>query len=165
MRGLLRPGFHSGTVPKLYRKLRKADHRGNRAAATRRHHDLQHAAEGVRRFLERELIPLLGCDPAWSGLAVREVRFGCQRTVVEFDGAIRFAVAFENRDGRISASVEASLESLAIPQREALVAALSGAFDMGAAEFLDDRERTPAGEALSRTNTWSEWVARWGEKR
>ena len=167
MRGLLRPGFHSGTVPKVFRKLRKADHRGNRTATTRLHHDLQHAGEGVQRFLERELIPLLERNPFWGGLpiAVEGVRFGCQRTVVEFEGAARFAVAFENRDGRISARVEASLDGLAIPQREALVAALSGIFDMGAAEFVDHRERNPAGEALSRTNTWSEWVARWGEKR
>ena len=34
---LLRPGFHSGTVPKLYAKLRRAQRKGQHAAAHKRH--------------------------------------------------------------------------------------------------------------------------------
>ena len=59
---LLRPGFHSGALPKAYAKLRKAERRydsGKRAAIARAHEKLHHVEREFRHFVERELIELL----------------------------------------------------------------------------------------------------------
>lgn len=74
MRGMLRPGFHSGTVPKLFRKLRAACRRHDHDREARLHHDLAHAAEGVRRFAERELAAVLAGSPDWGAGRWKSVR-------------------------------------------------------------------------------------------
>ncbi|MBA4064773.1 MAG: hypothetical protein C0501_13875 [Isosphaera sp.] len=172
MRGLLRPGFHSGTVPRLFRKLRRA----GPAKAGRLHHDLAHAAEGVHRFVDRELVDLLDRTPGWGGVrvAVGAVRFGCQRAVVELTapalGGDAFALSFENVGGRIAAAVEQAgwADKLTGPQAEVFVAALRGLLDMAAAERVDGRERSadaaggPGFADLARTVGSDEWAGRWG---
>ena len=64
---LLRPGFHSGTVPKLFDRLRRADRRARRSgagvAAHRPRESLHHVEASVRHFIERELLELLRAVP------------------------------------------------------------------------------------------------------
>ncbi|MFT7579880.1 MAG: hypothetical protein ACI9MR_001547 [Myxococcota bacterium] len=56
---LLRPGFHSGTVPKAFRKLRNAQ-RHRQPAEVRKHLEaLHHVEESVETFVDRELRRLL----------------------------------------------------------------------------------------------------------
>src|SRR5439155_11246305 len=67
---LLRPGLHSGTLPKLHAKLRKAERRAPRharaAEAVRTHKAaLHHLATNVRHFIEREFLALLNASPFW----------------------------------------------------------------------------------------------------
>ncbi|HEY1189271.1 MAG TPA: hypothetical protein VGE74_16585, partial [Gemmata sp.] len=176
MRRLLRPGFHSGTVPKLHRRARHAVEHGDRAKATHLHHELDHAAEGVHRFVERELLPLLAGRPEWAGAAVHvgAVRFGCQRAEIELTapalGRDPLVLAFENIGGTIEASVARTgwTDKLTEGQRESLVAALRGLLDMGAAARYEalprDRSGTPAPgfAALAHPVSWAEWTARWG---
>ena len=175
MRGLLRPGFHSGTVPKLHRKARRALAAGDRARAARLRHDIDHAAEGVYRFAARELVPLLAGSRAWGGAAVEvaAVRFGVQRAEVEFAapalGRDPFVLAFENVGGLIEATVARVgwADKLTDAQRAELVFALRGLLDMGAAARFDLSARTPDAPdapgfgALARPVTWAEWVQRW----
>src|SRR5262249_1709026 len=59
----LRPGFHAGTVPKLYRKWRQAERRGRAAAARHCRAGLRHVEEELHCFLERELVRLLRDPP------------------------------------------------------------------------------------------------------
>jgi hypothetical protein len=172
MRGLLRPGFHSGTVPKLFRKLRHA----TPEKASRLHHEIEHAAEAVHRFVQRELLPLLARRPEWGGIETRvgAVRFGCQRVAIDLAapalGRDTFTVAFENVGGRIEAAVVLMgwADKLTEAQRASFVGALRGLFDMAAAERLDGRERSdePAGGDgfgdLVHRVSWAEWVGRWG---
>ncbi len=67
---LLRWGFHSGTIPKLFAKLRRAQRRaiatGNKTAAHKCHHALEHVELAMRRFVQRELIGLLAQVPGWK---------------------------------------------------------------------------------------------------
>src|SRR5207244_6199343 len=49
---LLRPGFHSGTVPKIYRKLRKAERRQDKRGVRKQMAALHHVGEGVAHFVE-----------------------------------------------------------------------------------------------------------------
>lgn len=180
MRGLLRPGFHSGTVPKLFRKLRGA--KPERVARYR--HDLEHAAEAVRRFVGRELLPLLERNSDWGGAKVEigHVRFGCQRVVIELEchelGTDPLVLAFENRDGHVEASVPrrgwfAALEG---PRRDVFVAAVRGLFDMAAAELFEGAERSPPPRPtpldpsgplaeLRGAYEWPKWVDRWETAR
>jgi hypothetical protein len=175
MRGLLRPGFHSGTVPKLHRKSRKALAAGDRARVAVLHHDLEHAAEGVHRFAERELVPLLAGSRDWGAVAVEvsAMRFGVQRAEVEFAapalGRDPFVLAFENVGGTIEAYIAAPgwADKLTDAQREVFAFALRGLLDMAAAARYDvyardpDAPAEPGFGALTRRVAWAEWVARW----
>jgi hypothetical protein len=175
VRGLLRPGFHSGTVPKLYRKTREALARGNQAKVALRRHDLEHAAEGVHRFAERELVPLLAGSRDWGGLevGVTAVRFGVQRLEIELAaqalGRDPFVLALENVGGVIEGSVARVgwADKLTTAQRAVFVFALRGLLDMAAATRYDGRDRTPDAPeepgfgALVRPVNWAEWVERW----
>lgn len=172
VRGLLRPGFHSGTVPKLFGTLRAAAGRGDRWKAARAHHDLDHVREAVERFVDRELVALVRTRPGWagSGLRVGAVDFGCQRVVVEVGakslGAEPFVLSFENREGRVSARVESAgwLDGLDEGRRTDVLAAVRGLFDMAAAERLGEADREPgAVDPLARPFGWAEWVGRWAE--
>ena len=170
VRGLLRPGFHSGTVPKLFGKLRAAVRRGDRWRRARAHHDLDHVREAVERFADRELVALLRTRPGWAdvGLGVGAARFGCQRVVIEiaapaFDPR-PLVLAWENRDGRIAAGVDDPgwVDRLDPGRREDVLAAVRGLFDMAAAERLGEEPREPgAADPLGRPFGWAEWLARW----
>jgi len=70
MVGLLRPGFHSGTIPRTYSRLRRAYRRadlsGNWKGVNRYQANLQHIQEDIRKFFEREFLALL----RYAGIAV-----------------------------------------------------------------------------------------------
>ena len=75
---MLKPGFHSGTLPKLFHQLRKIEtkqvsyHRFRKRRALGE--ALEHHARDIRRFFERDLIRLLSYCPAWDGRPVECVR-------------------------------------------------------------------------------------------
>jgi hypothetical protein len=75
MRRLLRLGFHSGTVPRLFARLRKAERSasatGNRRGIHRTRLALEHVEEELRRFFDRELLALLRASRTWGGRPVR----------------------------------------------------------------------------------------------
>jgi hypothetical protein len=69
VRGLLQPGFHSGTVPKLYAHLRRAE---RQAYQTRDWHNARYYAEqleeverAIRRFVAREMVALIKHSASW----------------------------------------------------------------------------------------------------
>jgi hypothetical protein len=68
---LLRRGFHSGTLPKRFAKLRRAERKARRTGnwnAVRKHLQvLQHLATALQRYVEREFIELLRETGAWPG--------------------------------------------------------------------------------------------------
>ena len=72
---LLRPGVHSGTLPKTFARLRRARRRVSIGldrprpdkAAQKQRQSLQHTEEAVRRFVERDLLGLLAGDLAQGG--------------------------------------------------------------------------------------------------
>ncbi len=61
---LLRPGFHSGTLPRIFARLRRAERAGDRKGTGRRLADLHHVQEAVR--------PLRGAAvwwPSWRAVS------------------------------------------------------------------------------------------------
>jgi hypothetical protein len=86
----MRPGLHSGTLPKLYRKIRRAHRKARRAGQpaalyTRKHFDqLAHVRHSLANFFERELLYLLRQNPAWRrALAIGEIQLGSNSIRVE----------------------------------------------------------------------------------
>lgn len=74
LRRLLRPGFHSGTIPKLYSRLRRAE-RYPLAVERRRRRilyrsRLHHVEESLHHFIDREFCRLLGETHAFLGVSV-----------------------------------------------------------------------------------------------
>src|SRR5262249_22899504 len=72
MSALMRPGIHSGTLPKLFAKLRRAAAKGesdpDRAAKSEASalETLHEVSTAVRRFVDRELGATLARSPAWN---------------------------------------------------------------------------------------------------
>jgi hypothetical protein len=97
MRGLLRPGFHSGTVPKAYRKIRsefrEADATGRPPAIGKWEHDLHHVAHAIEALAERELIPLLKASKAWNGLTLRVEHVRVNVIAIELELAVEGEIA------------------------------------------------------------------------
>ncbi len=86
---LLRPGFHSGTLPKAYARLRRLERQtaSFRRFSQRRawHGVLHHAERDLHRFVERELVQLLRRCPAWadSGLHCSRIQVACNTIRLE----------------------------------------------------------------------------------
>ena len=86
----MRPGIHSGTLPKLFRRIRRAYRKARRARRpteplARKHFDqLEHVRHSLVHFFERELLFLLDRSPAWShALSIGKVQLGSNRMAIE----------------------------------------------------------------------------------
>ena len=75
VRQLLQPGFHSGTVPKLYARLREAEREAIRTGSWRSARTCRRALAEVeltiRRLIERELVKLLQESTRWKSESLR----------------------------------------------------------------------------------------------
>ena len=172
MRRLLRPGFHSGTVPKYFRKLRHANER----KTSRIHHEFEHLSQAIQQFADRELIDLLAHSRDWGNIAIEieRIRFSCQRLVMIFRapglGRDDFSISFENIDNRVDAVIEMTgwVDKLTVQQQVLFIEALRGLLDMSAVETISGCPRVeepttlgPGFDDLNRTLTWTEWVECW----
>jgi hypothetical protein len=94
VRGLLHWGFHSGTVPRLYAKLRAAEREATRTDVWRDARTyraaLRAVAEAVGRFVTRDFVEVLNDrESGWSGppLTVGKVLLGTNRIRLELEAA------------------------------------------------------------------------------
>jgi hypothetical protein len=157
---LLRWGFHSGTLPKLYAALRRALRRGRRAAFRRRQEELHHLDGAVRAFVERELLNLLQLSRGWKGraVAVSRIRLGCNSIRIELaataDAPPGLTLDFEECAGRLAARWHGEwLSTLPSEQRDALLLGLAGMLRLAK---IDTHENTPVTPLL-----WTSWVEAW----
>jgi hypothetical protein len=135
---LLHPGFHSGTVPKLFQRLRRAERRGRLQTVRKLKDALHHVAESVERFVEHELVAFLQRAKRWSNLPVElgHVRLGTNRVLVELrcsalgENPLVFSVDYQ--DGWLLAGVlePGWLPSLNEEQRQTLAAGLAGLYKL-----------------------------------
>lgn len=111
VRGLLRPGFHSGVVPKTFAKLRKAVRAGNAGWATKRRHALEHIAEAMHRLADRDVAACLAASRRWGGRPVRAAAptITPHRLLLPFDlgGPEPTVIALEERGGWVIGGVAA----------------------------------------------------------
>jgi hypothetical protein len=147
---LLRPGFHSGTIPKAYAKMRRAQRRAQRTGrwrSFRKQRDvLRQAEESIRHFVEREFIALLEGSRAWSGrgLAIGAINLGSNRIRVELGcpglGPNAW-LTLEERAGWLVAGVARAgwlthLVKRGDPPARAFATALNGLYQMSGVDLL-----------------------------
>ncbi len=188
LRRFLRPGFHSGTIPKLFAKLRKIERRpssdsqaGGIVALTQR---LHHVEEGLDRFIHRDFLAYLYQSPTLGPLKIRtdEIVVATNRIRVGFGSQrddSQFALMFEERSGRLIASVvdPGWILDLSDPQRRALLTALVGLYKMAGVEWVrppgrgdDDLPKRGPNGGLADGQlfpmepvqiSWNRWVDAW----
>jgi hypothetical protein len=145
MRALLRPGFHSGAVPKTYAKLRQAESAGKIARAVKLHHALQHIAEAVHHLVQRELAAYLRDSQRWGKLplVVEPIRLATNRLRVPLtlDGRGLVVISIEERGGWLIGSIEEAgwLGELSDKQRAAFQDALAGFYKLSGVEVLREQ--------------------------
>ena len=169
VRAYLRPGFHSGTIPKLFAKWRKserrAQRRGRSALARRPREALHHVEESLGRFLQRSILFLLQTSPSFHNptLSAGAVSLATNRISFEIrklDQPEPVRITFLEYRGVLSSRVESVgwLDTLDAPARRAFDNALAGFFKYGAVEHLDDGEPSDFQKVEI---PWERWVAAW----
>ncbi len=133
---LMRPGFHSGALPKGFARLRRAERRpdaGRRAAIARAAERIHHVESDFRHFIERELIELLET----AGVAARgELRVGGIHATAN---TIRWEVE----------STQLTGEPLCITYAEQSGFLVAGLNEAGWLDLLGNDRRVACGRALA----------------
>ena len=146
VRGLLRPGFHSGVIPKTFAKLRKAESAGKHKKAAKHHHHLEHAAIAIEHLVERELIAYLKASRRWGGLPIHldKIVLATNRlriflTIHHWQGAV--VISIEERGGWLIGSLEETgwLARLSDKQRAAFVDALTALYKLGGVHVVREQ--------------------------
>jgi hypothetical protein len=154
VKGLLRPGFHSGTVPRLYSRLRAAEARaaeeGDWRAVRANRQELHEAAAAVRKFLERELVALLNQCDSWRGrLKVVGVTLATNAIRIEIQHGAHpdspLHIAFSQRGGWLMGGLHGSawMSSLTTVEKIEFGNALSGLYKRASVDLV--REQVLAG--------------------
>jgi len=112
---LMKPGFHSGVLPKLFEKLRRAERNRNpsrrRRSRTRYSGKLLHVEEAIRHFIEREFIALLRLSQVCGELEVRVGRIEMGSNIVRVElncadlGTAPLWLAFQEQSRLLVASI------------------------------------------------------------
>jgi hypothetical protein len=144
---LLHPGFHSGTIPKMFKSLRRAERYGQQQAVRKVLASLHHIEQSVGRFIERELLALLRRSKGWAGLRIEEavIHLATNRVLVELGcpmlGKNPLILAFDHRSGWMLAGVlePGWLPLLSADQRQTLAAALAGLYKMAGVDLTREQ--------------------------
>jgi hypothetical protein len=159
-RGLLRPGFHSGTIPKLYRRLRAGWLDGTSRADQHADvcHDLHHIETALHRLCERELFPLWAAAGVTASLspAVARVELGCQ--------SISLAIRFSEADPRTVALLCRHRNGVIFGTVDLARAAHVGEEQRGVIDIGLDGLLIKLAAGVERHLTWDEWVAYWSKR-
>jgi hypothetical protein len=148
---LMKPGFHSGTLPKLYSKLRRAERKAhlprwkNTKAVYRER--LHHVEESVCHFIERDLVALLHESRGWGNLplVVGHVEAASNSLKVEItcptlagDG---LWLLFEEQSGWLVASIMKPgwLPNLTETQLAVLKLGLAGIYKIGGVDLVREQ--------------------------
>jgi hypothetical protein len=181
----MKPGLHSGTLPKLFARLRRK--RGT--AAHRQYEARHHVREAQRHFVERDLLGVLADSHRWGGTEMEagEVRLGTNRIRFELRCPTlpgdSVCVDFEEHGGWVVAGLALPpggaaaswLAALSAPQAAALHDALAGFYKMAGVGMVREQGDAPlpaawaegdfpAGPepAFSRIPVyWEDWVRAW----
>lgn len=154
---LMKPGFHSGTLPKQFRKLRRIDRRRRAAqhslARSRTLAKIHQVHMAVERFVMSELIQLLEELPSWRhGVRIGRVRLASNSARVELvapelrggDGdrdSGPMELLFEEQSGWLLACVSEVGWAAQLPEDDTavLLDALSGFYRLAGVDLIREQ--------------------------
>ena len=174
---LLRPGFHSGTLPKLFARVRKSARRARikglvaAGPGPRERAAAHHVQEDIRAFVERELVNLLNRHPLWthSPVAVGEIELAATRVRIELlceslgKPDAPAVLSFDHRDGYILAAGEQPgwMPSLDPAQVQLLRVALVGFYKLAAVDLVAEHVQSVLGPARIRLDVRRRQLVTW----
>jgi hypothetical protein len=170
VRRLLLPGFHSGTIPKLFAALRRS--RGaSRGSAQRRaalaEHHLHDLELEVGEFIEHECLGLVRRAAGFAGVVLRvaDVALAVDRigiaVAADALGPEPLEIEFVRRDGGIESRVRAAgwLAALDGPRQAAVRLAIAGLHRLAGADRATAAFVEPAADPQDRPQPGSDGLA------
>ena len=153
---LVKPGIHSGTLPKLYAKLRRAERKELVDVKSKCNARLQHMQIEIRQFAEREFIAFLEHSPAWrdNPVFVGRIDLMCNSIHIELccpsladESAV---IALQDQSGWLVACTAESgwLLNLPLPQRDDLLATLAGFYKISGVDLVREQLEACFSEGL-----------------
>lgn len=151
---LMKPGLHSGTLPKLYARLRRAERKAWQSDSERKIrkyvNDLHHVEDALRHFIARDFLPLLAAS-AEGRWRVGKIRMGSNALRIEVlrDGAeAPMVLAFDEQSGWLVAALPSPgwVEDLSREERERVRNALVGLYKRAGAEIVREQVVAALGE-------------------
>ena len=149
---LMKPGFHSGTLPKLFSKLRRVDRKRRSAsehsiARSRYLDQLHHVHTDIARFVDRELLELLRDTPQWkqNDLKVDRIRLASNNVRVELScpslSDEPLVLVFEEQSGWLIANATQTgwISEIDDDQRETLLTALVGFYRLAGVDLVREQ--------------------------
>jgi hypothetical protein len=151
MARLLKPGFHSGTLPKRYAKLRRAERRARAGGAwnsTRKHvQALHHIETTLRSYVEREFLELFNESQSWLAPLpmIEHMRLGTNSVRLAIacpdiaTGSLDIAFVVES--GWLVAGVNRTgwIDQLLPHQRQVLATALMGLYKSAGIDLVREQ--------------------------
>jgi len=147
MVGFLRPGFHSGTIPKLFTRLRRAAWRGDEKGIAKQHEGLHHVEEAIAKFVDRQLVSMLVEVEAFraSDVALSRIEIGSNRVQMTIAcpsvGSAPATIRFELQSGWIVGGLAEPgwITQLDAAQRRIFEIALAGFYKLSGVELLREQ--------------------------
>ncbi len=147
MGALLRPGFHSGTLPKLFARLRRATWKHDEHAVARAREGIHHVEEAVWKFTDRQLVSMLNQSFLFraADVAVQQVEATSSRLRIELAcpslGAGVATIMFEEQSGWLVASVPERgwFDVIPADERRVLEIALTGFYKLSGIEVVREQ--------------------------
>lgn len=150
MVGFLKPGFHSGTIPKLFTKLRRAAWRGDEKGIAKQHEGLHHVEEAIAKFVDRQLVSMLVEVDAFRAkdVALQRIDIGSNRVQMTIGcpsiGSVPCTIRFELQSGWIVGALSEPgwTTRLDAKQRRIFEIALAGFYKLSGVELLREQLET-----------------------
>lgn len=148
---LLCPGFHSGTIPRLFAKQRRAARRESQAAVENKLakflERLHHESIAVRHFIERELIALLDESRTFRDdtFLVSQVEFTTNRVLITIDHAAipdnPLTLEFAEQSSWLAAVIRNPgwMIDLEMEQADVVKAALTGLYKLAGVDLVREQ--------------------------
>jgi hypothetical protein len=148
---LLKPGFHSGTIPHLFAHLREAERAayrtGNWRSARTDRQALQEVARSIQLFVEREFIAILEQSGSWPNqpVTVGQILLSCNQIRIELRHASYpekvVELALEERSGWLLGSLQESgwLRQLSVEARQVMTSALAGLYKLAGVDLVREQ--------------------------
>jgi hypothetical protein len=177
VRHLLQPGIHSGTVPKLYARLRHAEREalktGNWRTARGYWRSLGEVEKSLRRLVDREFVTLLREGAAWHGqpLAVGRVTLAPRQIRIELTHGGHPAeplwLEWSLHGSLLLASVPQPgwLDRVPPEQRQAPAAALAGLYKLAGIDMVSEQVRATLPAAAAEFDVLGHELVLWQQPR